>query len=174
VISLPLDKFKNLLNCPELTIHTHETWGSNNPDHRSLIRNFIVENLSDNPKIHNSISHCRELGLVAVASKNIGIDIEEIARVKEAVIKRMSTEKEIQSAPDFACLWAAKEASFKALMNYKQPMVVSRLEIGNWQKMYSQIETFKLLNNQEFVAPIGQGLVFKEDTHVVSIFVFPA
>ena len=144
MIALPLEKLREVLNCPQLDIHIHDTWGSANPEHRTLIREFIAQNIPKTPKSHNSISHCRQSGIIVVAGKNIGVDIEEVARVKEAVIRRMSSEQEVAAAPSFACLWAAKEASFKALMNYKQPMVVSRLEIGEWHTIDSQIETFKL------------------------------
>lgn len=174
MISLPIEKLREILNCPSLTIHMQESWGSANPEHRSLIRDFISKNIPHNKQTHHSISHCRESGIIVVADKNIGVDIEESARVKENIIRRMSTEQEVAAAPDFACLWAAKEASFKGLMNYKQPMVVSRLEIGTWLQIDPQIETFRLLNNQEFVAPMGQGVVFKGKSHVISIFVFPS
>lgn len=174
MIALPIEKLRTVLNCPSLAVHTHESWGSSNPEYRTLIREFITKNIPKNIETHHSISHCRESGLIVVANKNIGVDIEESARVKEAVIKRMSTEQEILAAPSFACLWAAKEASFKGLMNYKQPMVISRLEIGKWQQIDDQIETFRLTNNNEFHAPAGQGIVIKGKTHVISIFVFPA
>lgn len=149
----------------------NESWGSSNPLNRQLIRQFIIENIKT---AYNSISHSQDIGIIAAADKNIGVDVEQISRVKEAVIARMSTEIEVKAAPDFACLWAAKEASFKALMNFKQPMIMAGLQIGEWQPMDSRIETFKLMNNSEFVAPVGQGVVIKGNSHVVSIFVFPA
>lgn len=76
--------------------------------------------LTDFPEIHFSISHCKKAILVAVSDHPVGVDVEAIRPVSEALIRRTMNEceaKEILSAahPEirFAEYWTKKEAVVK-------------------------------------------------------------
>ena len=84
-----------------------------------------------------TISHCKNIGaFLFVLDKNLGIgfDIEKTHRVKQKVIKRVSTVKEIKLSPHPALLWTAKEAVFKALFNKKEALLLSECQITDWKK----------------------------------------
>jgi hypothetical protein len=70
-------------------------------------------------------------------------------------------------------LWAAKEATYKALWHYKQPSVVSSLTIGGWRNIDSQFKTFTLLNPRNFDAPEnGRGICLQLAEHTYCFFCF--
>ncbi|HWU44371.1 MAG TPA: 4'-phosphopantetheinyl transferase superfamily protein [Bdellovibrio sp.] len=161
-----------LLNSSDLQILMDPLWGSQNPSHRELIRQKISELNSDGKK-YSSISHTEGLGIFALASLPLGVDVEVAQRVKESTVGRISSSKELNETPSAAALWCAKEAAFKALKMFRQPSVISGISIGGWQKIDSQFETFQLLNASEYEAPLkSHGVVVIYDEYVLSFFVF--
>ncbi|MBC7371482.1 MAG: 4'-phosphopantetheinyl transferase superfamily protein [Bdellovibrionaceae bacterium] len=118
-------------------------------------------------KIHVSISHAADLGGFAISKSPVGFDIEVIERVKDVIVRRVSNEAEMINAPTPAHLWAAKEATYKALRSFAQPGVISELEIGAWNG-----GQFRLLNAEKFAAPEGVGICWVDPEHVYSLFSF--
>ncbi|RYZ90417.1 MAG: 4'-phosphopantetheinyl transferase superfamily protein [Proteobacteria bacterium] len=95
-------------------------------------------NLNERPvgqSISVSISHCPSRSGVLVADRaegSFGLDLENPARVKEAVARRVAVAGEMETTPSFAHLWVAKEAFFKALPEALQPITISELQISDW------------------------------------------
>ena len=94
-----------------------------------------------------SRSHSRSAGVWAYSpqAQLLGIDIEELIRLKPEVIERICKSDEIENCPDTIFLWSAKEAAFKALSRLFSLTVVAEVR---WQTMtqpetthWSQIET---------------------------------
>lgn len=185
-----LEALKSILDCPSLELHLSTLWGSSEPEHRFRIRQFIAENiracggpdhsedildLNKVPALSNtqvSISHCLQYGVIVFAQEPVGVDVEDRARVQEKIVARLSSAEEMRAAPEPASLWVAKEATYKALKSFKQPRVLSQIEMGDWQKLDSHSETFRLLNSPDFAAPEGFGLVIRNKSHALAIFKF--
>ena len=76
--------------------------------------------LPDHPQIHFNLSHCPKAAACAVSDGPVGIDVEVIAPVDEAVARRVLSDAELASVrasdePDvaFARHWTQKEALVK-------------------------------------------------------------
>jgi 4'-phosphopantetheinyl transferase len=161
-----------LLNCPTLQIFMKHEWGSKNPSHRELIRTELSELLSDRSKF-TSISHCPDMGIVIAANAPVGVDVEITSRVESKIVARVSSDREVVDTTSAAALWCAKESSFKALQIYDQPSVVSAISIGDWKKIDSQTETFRMLNTESFKAPAShKGVIIKSQFLTFSFFAF--
>jgi phosphopantetheinyl transferase (holo-ACP synthase) len=166
-----LDILRELLQCPDLRIYRKPEWGSQNLNYRALIKADLSDLFND-PLLHTSISHCRDLGIVVSSARPVGVDVEVHSRVSEPLIARISSQEESQGALRPASLWCAKEACFKALRPFAQPAVVSEISLGGWTKITSQFETFQLLNPQDFKAPQKcYGVTLHEGAHTFGFFV---
>jgi len=152
-------------------IELSKKWGADAPNYQELL-NQAVENSSTTVF---SKSHTLGLGGFAETQsdkiKTLGFDIELNSRVTVAPALRIAvsdSEKAFaQQHP--AIFWTAKEASFKALRPFQQPSVVSKVELGSWQKSESQFESFIIVNCAEFKAPPLRGLVWIEQGYCFSI-----
>lgn len=185
---LSLEKLREILQCPSLNVGFVPAGGGDHPEQRVNLRRELIRLASVPPALENkilqlekipylpsgfsSLSHCGEDGVVAIANSPLGVDLEEIARVQEKIVLRVSQPEELQNASGPASLWAAKEAAYKALYAYSQPTLLSQVEIGGWKKLTSQYETFRLRNAASFGGPEGIGVVFQNDSHVLGIFIF--
>ncbi len=76
--------------------------------------------LPHHPKLHFSISHCREAVACAVSGTPVGVDVERVRPFKESLARYVLNEEELQQvmqspAPDmaFAKLWTVKESLLK-------------------------------------------------------------
>lgn len=186
-----LQSLRDLAACPALQVVSSPDWGSDQPGNRLLIRQYLKNYLQNRltlpehdqlmdlewipsfPHTYISISHTKDMGLIATAPVPVGIDIESIARVQARAVARVSNPEEVTAAPTPAHLWAAKEAAFKALYSFDQPSVVSQITIGDWRKIDSQTETFSLLNASDFkTSSSGCGITVKLSTLVACFFVF--
>jgi len=169
--------------------YTHSEWGSGHAGHREKIRTALEHQLTTNwskdvsysefaalkdldqiptfKKIYVSISHGQDLGGFVIAKKPVGFDLELRDRVMEKIVRRVSTDEEVQEAPSFAHLWAAKEATFKALRSYRQPNIASELILGEWQN-----EHFHLKNENRFQAPHGFGTTWVDGSYIFAVFLF--
>ena len=167
-----LKSLKTHLNCPDLQFFFRPEWGSTYPEHRELIRNDL-KYLFEEKGINTSISHCPQLGVVAASRQPIGVDVEVVSRVQKNVAARISTPEELSAAPDFAALWCAKEACFKALKTYQQPSVISKVSIGDWQKIDSHFDIFQCVNAGDFNSPANhKGIILKLQDLCFCFFVF--
>ncbi|XGC80691.1 4'-phosphopantetheinyl transferase superfamily protein [Bdellovibrio bacteriovorus] len=167
-----IESLQNMLHDSDLRVYCDSTWGSDNPEHRALIQHSLND-LKLSKDQHISISHCQGAGIFVVSRFPIGVDVEVKERVTEKVVARISTAEELSNAPSFSSLWCAKEATFKALKTYQQPSVVSAITVGDWQKIDSQVETFKLMNSANFNSPSeNRGVCVHTERHSYSFFIF--
>lgn len=168
-----LESARKVLKDPSFNFIANEIWGSKNPEHRLLIHAQSAHIKSSHREIHTSITHCEGIGIVAYSRNPIGVDAEPTDRVQTKTAARVSTEDELVAAPSAASLWCAKEACFKALKSYHQPSVLSQISIGDWQKIDSHTETYRLTNPQSFHSPCeNHGIVFRTLQHTCSFFIF--
>ncbi len=99
----------------------------------------MLEHIPDPPNASVSISHTPLIGGFAYTlspTPHIGFDLEEIARIHERAVARISKPEELQQAPSVAQIWVAKEAAYKALRG--RPKVISALTTGAWRSVISQ------------------------------------
>ena len=78
--------------------------------------------LADHPEVHFNLSHCACGCICALSEREVGADIQDIARANEKVLRLVCSEKEISAItvsdePDrqFTRIWAMKEAYLKML-----------------------------------------------------------
>jgi phosphopantetheinyl transferase (holo-ACP synthase) len=160
--------------------------GGNSEKARALLREFLYEkfpeefqtrtqalDLNRRPvgkQKHFSISHCRiQIGvLVSFDSRtSLGLDIEEAARIKPAVAKRISLPGEVEAMPSPAHLWVAKESFFKALTESFQPQTISEISIAKWAAVEDSVWKFEA----ESVPTVkrGEGFVSIRDSLVYGV-----
>lgn len=169
ITTTQIEDLKHLLSAPELQVFTQTHWGSQDPNHRESLREF-AQNFSH---AFTSRSHTQGAGVFVAHFSAVGVDIEVSDRVTAAVVARISSAGELTAAPSPASLWTAKEAAFKALYTFTQPAVVSKISVGDWKKIDSRTETFRLTNAQEFNAPVnGSGAILRLPPFTFAFFVF--
>lgn len=164
--------FLNIFKDPSLRITSHADWGATNPQYKELIYAALDQALQKSPKAFSSISHTHSEGGFAVSAFPVGFDVEITSRVTLDLLGRISTEKELSSAPDWASLWCAKEAAFKALKHFQQPKVVSQIEINFDQSDSVRGPIFRVENEKEFGASNGIGAIFRSSALTYCVFVF--
>lgn len=177
-----IDIFRSHLKLPSLDIHINSNLGSDKDEHSKKIHSLLDIQKKRYPhSLVFSISHAKGLGglcYVTSASQKqtsvcngIGLDIEETHRVRAEIIHRVRfDDEEIQNMPSPGSLWTAKESTFKALRGETQPLVVTSIQIGNWKKISSQIETFELLNKSNFKVTKGLGVILQKSVYQIAIF----
>ncbi len=76
--------------------------------------------LSGRPDIHFNMSHCQEAAICAISDAPVGVDVESVRPLKEAVVRYTMSEGEVAQilgddnpALAFTCLWTKKEALLK-------------------------------------------------------------
>lgn len=189
-----IKRIQTLLGLNQLYFCSSPEWGSQNKNYRSLIRQELkkvmtslspsemqldqIEDLNILPTTTSasiSISHCPQLGGFAISERqqHIGIDIEVRARIGSSHIQRISTEEEIQAAPELSFLWGAKEAGFKALSdNVLAPKVLRQLHIVNWNRYHENLFGFSVrLSNFDQISP-GRGALTVKNNLIFSFFMF--
>lgn len=166
-----LQKIRDFLGIESLEIHLSPDFSSDKTGFREKIKAELAK-FQLHSQAQKSISHTNTLGGFALTQDPIqlGFDLEISDRVRPEIIRRMSTQKEVDEAPSPAHLWCAKEAVFKALVGATQPQIISELHIGNWQKTESQIETYCLLNLQNFKFSNGRGCIVQKNQLTMGIF----
>lgn len=155
-----MDFLFKALNTPEGIFEWDRNW---TPDKKQDIRRSLEaaldkrgwrspkDDLFDSPpyspKFSVSISHSPVGGGFAVVPKpfQVGLDIEDEARLTERIVDRVCLEGEMSDAPDWRHLFTAKEAVFKALWERDQPATISQIRICDW-------------------APLKGGYLFKAQT----------
>jgi phosphopantetheinyl transferase (holo-ACP synthase) len=167
------------LQLENLEIVLRPTWGSKNPDFRENLHGELKKRMAKAyPFSDSSISHCPSMGGFAFTTFDsdhvlqIGFDIEEDARVRTETAQRIcETLAEYQEAPSNASLWTAKEAAFKCLKGPRQPLVVSAVELTNWQTVDSRFETAEAKDPHQFNYARIQGIVVKKPPYTLTFFV---
>lgn len=78
--------------------------------------------LKDSKNLDFNISHCRELAVCAIEKTEVGVDAEDIRKLRPGVIRRAFSEKEkyiLENSADsdqmFFRIWTLKESFVKAL-----------------------------------------------------------
>ncbi len=172
------ENFRTYLGLPQLDIHIHSDLGSQVNEHSKLIHARLLQEQKRYPhSLVSSISHAKGLGGFCYvtdppsATIGIGLDIEESARVRPEIIHRVRfNDEEINEMPSAGSLWTAKESAFKSLRGETQPLVVTSLQIGNWKKISSHIETFELINKSDFKVLTGLGVILQKNDYQIAIF----
>ena len=126
--------------------------GHATPNQRSELRQQVINTLKDKgiaidqeemlnlehlPRLNKgdlSLSHSQKHQgfLFSQKCSFAGFDIEDPGRVSDPIIKRVSKEKEVQSAPDPSLLWVAKEAAFKMFSKTMGAKLLSEVSIDHW------------------------------------------
>ena len=164
-----LQEMARLLEVPSLSIQVRAIWGSINENHRELIRADLE---SQGSQLY-SISHTENLGGYAIvpesAALKIGFDVEQIARVTDAVARRVCEDPhEFLEAPSAAALWCAKEAGFKSLQGPDQPAVIPWVTPYGWRHV-SHYETFQIRCRQNLPGLKTRGLSFQKGDYQFAI-----
>lgn len=163
---------------PEGRAEAHEQWGAQFPNHRSLIRESLRNNLPEceakiilnleaapRPKEWSiSISHARDFGgwMAVPRPRRIGFDVELMDRIRTDVITRISSANEKSRAPFPQALWVAKESLYKAL-EHEQPAAITQLIISHWRTGDGSLAYFE--------AGPAQGVVLLEPPYVFAFSV---
>lgn len=187
-----IEKIGQVHGWPELQFKIDEAWGSNRKDNRLALRKALSLKLNEDltelsrPPLpisgSASVSHCPSIGGFVFVPKpwSAGFDIEEKSRISEKVVSRIASPEETTTAPNRHCLWVAKEATFKSLMNKNQPRVLSEIMITGWtSENLSSLPSQHLLNAWTYSAMLkrvnssisGIGLAVSFRDNVLSIFV---
>jgi phosphopantetheinyl transferase (holo-ACP synthase) len=113
-----------------------------------------------------SISHSKLGGtlLLSLTRKSVGVDIEELGRLSEKVLNRVSSESERAAAPNSTFLWPAKEASFKALYPDNDDISIPQMTIGNWRNLDENAWSFSSHYEQKII----KGFLFSDEIHLVA------
>lgn len=183
----PLELIRQSENCALLDIRTEIFFGSNNPGHRGLIRQDIVQNYKKDlsyseqqkildlqhwpvsQKLFFSVSHCAELGGYAACSEAIGFDIEDPVRLKPEIIKRVCTSEEITAAHDFRILWTMKEAALKAL--HSKDLLITDIQIIQIQSQNETgLSTYRAHSHKALDLKKNKGYFFQKNGLFYSIF----
>lgn len=174
-----LQILREYFQIPKLEVELRPTWGSQSTGHREELHGDLKRKMAKGyPFSDASISHCHTLGgfvFVTFDSDHVialGFDVEEDDRVHQDVVLRIcKNPSEVTEAPSYASLWTAKEAAYKALKGPQQPKVVAGVELTDWQKVDSQIETVRLKDPQKFNYSSVKGLVFKKAPYTLAFFI---
>ena len=83
---------------------------------------------------------------------------------------RLSTTKELQTAPDPSLLWAAKEAAFKCLI-LEQNRLIKHISITEWEKTASDSYHFRF--QVEGQNTKGRGAAFPGDDLALGFALLP-
>ena len=114
------------------------------------------------PSASISISHCKILGGFIVSfdpQTLIGLDIEEILRVKLTLTNRISQKEEITEAPQIALLWVAKESALKCIPQKEhKSFLISQIFISNWNLIAPKAYSF-CFQAEDY---LGTGIAFIE------------
>jgi phosphopantetheinyl transferase (holo-ACP synthase) len=194
-----IKEITTLLNLDkDFDLKLYSEGGSNSKNYREFLRQNLFEHISkisphkplqsilelnqipNHPLISISISHCQSIGgyCVELKPKAIGFDIEETTRVNPKTVRRICEEEELNSAPNPAALWSAKEASFKAMYNFnpdlQTTLLLSEIEIYDWNLKKYNLNTCKGRIKNSSKSKCTQtfsGVVCALDQYTISVFV---
>jgi 4'-phosphopantetheinyl transferase len=187
MISEYIEQIQKTTGIDFLNLYLKNEFGSENLNHRQLIRSQIIQNHSDqlsvaeNKNIQNldlppkakklffSISHNQSLGGYSVSNEPHGFDVELKSRLTDAIILRVSAGAEVLEAPDLKFLWCAKEAAFKALGD--NTVIISDLNICHWSSQNKTgLWSFRVSSTKTLELKRNSGFIFTDSHQIFSIF----
>ena len=166
------DLFQAALVDPSLKVKSLSAWAAINPQHKELIYTALDQAVQNTRGPFSSISHTHTEGGFAVSKFPVGFDLEVTSRVTLELVTRISFDEELTQAPDFASLWCAKEAAFKALKHFKQPKVVSQIKINFDKNHQGRCPLFTIENEKDFGALGGIGATYSTSNLTYCVLIF--
>lgn len=120
-----------------------------------------------------SLSHCKDYSALAwcLKPKRLGVDIEDLLRLKKETVSRVSTASELSLAPRYDLLWSCKEAVFKSLSPSLDMKVLGNVEVFDWKLLRSDTWSFAARYTQSQVSIDGQGEVRLILGHSLAFFI---
>lgn len=120
-----------------------------------------------------SLSHCKEYSALAwcLKPKTLGIDIEDLLRLKKETVSRVSTSEEMSLAPRYDLLWPCKEAVFKSLSPSQNVKVLGNVEIFDWKLLRTDTWSFASRHSHTQHAIDGWGEVRLILGHAFAFFI---
>ncbi len=123
------------------------------------------------PELSMSLSHTKAYSCFGWCPKTstIGVDIEDVVRLKTSLTARISSSSEMSTAPRWQLLWSCKEAVFKAVpaMN-----VLSFVEIFDFLPLQNDIWRFRARETKTQTVLQGYGEVRLILGHTLAFFKF--
>lgn len=198
---LPHRQLLSFLDLDDARLEISKSWSAGSENYRSQLRLALLDSLTDKsnfpgleisniaaaaindlsapPKVVGysiSISHCPIAGGFLVSPINdgqVGLDLEDRAKVSREIVLRMGDESEVLLAPEPAVLWAAKEATFKSLLGPSQPSALSQVKIAGWYNLDLHIWGFQAQIQGVTTNPI-MGVAHVHENLVVGLAKFTA
>lgn len=173
-----LNQIKTYFNLSEAKIELRSEWGSASPNHREKIYQQLAlpqqEILSH---LNLSVSHTLDVGgylrvkFMPHQKGVVGFDVEQISRIQPRIVQRMQfDEAEFSKAVSAAALWTAKEAVFKSFRGPKQPLLLSDIQISDWQQK-SHFATFTGSSRNSEDKLKTKGLTFQQNQLQIALSV---
>ena len=178
---------KDQIDDPTFAVKIKPEWGSEKPDYRMKIREFLANvdssyfnreqlaqhyNLNQRPQAAEgfiSISHCTQAGGYSFSQKACGFDLEDVMRISDPIIRRTSTDDERAKAPHLKFLWVAKEAAYKALSD--DGLLITDLLCKNWlQTTGLDIWSYQMRSEKKINTEQNIGYVFSTPTLLLAIY----
>ncbi len=118
-----------------------------------------------------SISHCQSVGGFSYSSFAHGCDAEQIVRISNPVIMRISSDSERSAAPDIKFLWVAKEAAFKAHSHLHKNLVLTDLQCEGWRShSETGVHSFRMTSEKTLETKFNQGFLFSEVDVLIAVY----
>jgi phosphopantetheinyl transferase (holo-ACP synthase) len=116
-----------------------------------------------------SLSHTKAYSCFGWCAKpiSLGVDIEDLARLKQSLVARVSSPSEMATAPRWELLWSCKEAVFKA---FPPANVLSFVEIFDFQPLQNDVWRFRARNAKTQTLLEGAGEVRLILGHTLAFF----
>lgn len=155
------------LNDPLLVFRHDQLWTDGNSIRKDI--NDFFQGINVPPRGQLSISHSPSGGAWVYSKKGeaIGIDVESKQRIQKRTVARVSSELELQEAPQPAYIWTGKEAVFKSLWPNNSNLVISHIRLKNWSYQFDIWRFEAELNGQ--ILP-GLGACFEINDMALACF----
>ncbi|MBY0383944.1 4'-phosphopantetheinyl transferase superfamily protein [bacterium] len=120
-----------------------------------------------------SLSHCKDYSALAwcLKPKTLGVDIEDLLRLKKETVSRVCTSEEMSLAPRYDLLWSCKEAVFKSLYPSQNIKVLGNVEIFDWKLLRTDTWSFAARHSHTQLAIDGWGEVRLILGHAFAFFI---
>lgn len=105
------------------------------------------------------------------SASGLGLDIELEERISTKIVQRISNSEEIQMAPDAKFLFPCKEAAWKGHSSLQKEFpTISQIRIATWKKLEENTWTFLTHTHSNDRALPGQGILWKADKILFTLF----
>ncbi len=150
----------------------HQLADSLKRDHHSTHPELLdLLQIPQHPNLSISLSHTKAYSSFAWCPQPavIGVDIEELTRLKETTTARISSPSEISTVPRWELLWSCKEAVFKAVPAVN---VLSFVEVFEFEPLQNEVWRFKARETKTQTLLRGHGEVRIILGHTLAYFIF--